>query len=152
MVFAVIDCQLLGKIFKSGKHVTDMSRVELRFNLCNLATLYWITFIYYICKNTARLVISQRSVFAKIIDTQVIVWKNKVLEYYKIAEVYTFLPLNGCAHFMPSDFSGVVIFRRLTFCQRYLSAYAFRNIFFFSAEHRHAYYLLCYLRGPAPAA
>lgn len=39
------------KIKKSGKHVsdvsdvTDMSRVELRFNLCNLVTLYWITFL-----------------------------------------------------------------------------------------------------------
>lgn len=67
------------KIKKSGKHVsdvsdvTDMSRVELRFNLCNLATLYWITFIYYICKNTARLVISQRRIFVKIINIQVIV-------------------------------------------------------------------------------
>ena len=67
------------KIKKSGKHVsdvsdvTDMSRVELRANLCNLVTLYWITFIYYICKNAARIVISQRRIFAKIIDMQVIV-------------------------------------------------------------------------------
>lgn len=72
LYFAVMDCQLYSKIFKSGKHVTDMSRVELRFNLCNLATLYWITFIY-ICKNAARLVISQRRIFVKIINMQVIV-------------------------------------------------------------------------------
>lgn len=68
-----MDCQLLGKIFKSGKHVSDVLSVELRANLCNLVTLYWITFIYYICKNAARIVISQRRIFAKIIDMQVIV-------------------------------------------------------------------------------
>lgn len=93
-----MDCQLLGKIFKNGKYVTDMSRVELRFNLCNLVILCELLFyLLHICKNAARIVISQRRIYVKIIDMQVIVWENKFLEYYKIAEVYTFLSLSGCA-------------------------------------------------------
>lgn len=136
------------------------SRLGVPFGLCIFPR-------HHFCKSWREIVIRGGDFLVKIADFPVIDWRNNSSEYSNSLEVHAFYLVDGTKNpprmrgissvpctrtFKPSDLADVVIFLRPNIRQSYLTTYAFSEVVLPSAQHGHPYYLLRYLRRPAPAA